>query len=273
MGNKQSTTINQTIDICNENVVNLLSQTTNVANAIANSQQSLTLDFTGSTITCKQGISVSQVIGANIDLTAVFSTSNSNEMATVLQNAVQAASESENKSVSGFLAAKIADSQDNDTTIKQHLKNIIQQNIQSIVDNTCTAQVSTVQEGKIIMRDMTLYSDGQCNFDQLIQLRLAVNCSTNTVIQNVISDSVLNEAMIKSAAVNDSKAGGLEDVISAIGSILNVQTLLIVAVFIAFIVGGVFVVKFFFSSGGKISDLTGLKSTPKSVEPTSDTIF
>lgn len=208
MGNKQSSTIKSTVDVINESMVNSFSKTSNAASGQIDNNQSFTLDIAGK-LNCAPGsLDITQTNQTTLNLAAQFKTSNSQQIMQQIQGAIEAAATSNNKAVSGFMGTKIADSQESQATIEQHLKNIVKTNIENIVNNSCIATVSNIQNGVVrVPASGEIISNG-CHFGQNVQGFLNVNCITNTIEDVIAKDAVLSKNMTAVATTQDSLATG-----------------------------------------------------------------
>lgn len=206
MGNEQSNTINQTVDVVNESLVSVMSSTSNTAGQVVASNQTINLTVTGE-LSCGGDLNIIQTNKTVANLESVFQSSNFSQLSTMMENALDTAASSNNKSVTGFLSTAVANSQNNTTSISQHIKNTVKQNISNIVSNSCTQSVSTVQEQNLVFPGKVRIG-GDCNFGQNIQLELAAKCMASAVQEAIAQDAVLNEAISTAAATNDSVATG-----------------------------------------------------------------
>jgi large subunit ribosomal protein L40e len=261
-GNKSSSSINQTISVCSESVVNAMKQTNNSASGSVMTVQNLTFELgAGAYMNCGTGgFNASQTSTATLNVTANFMTENSSQIATMITTALDTAAASSNKQVSGFLNTSFGNSSSSNTTINESIKTLVTSNITDITNNSCMASVTSIQNGKYTFNG-TLISPGGCSFGQDLQVALAVACMSNTISSLVSQNTELTDVVSKAAATNDQTATGpIEEVFAGIASVFSSLTLPIIIGIIA-IVGIVIVFVLFkmFTGGGDSGNSRGLR--------------
>lgn len=223
MGNTNSTTINQTIDVINQNMVNSFTSTSNTAyvKQASNQVQNWTLGENGSidcgnysgTGTNTAGLIIQQGAQTTVDLKAEFDHTDQTQLLTSIQDAVKSASDTTQSQVHGWLSAEVLDSNKVSKSISEHIQNIVSKNITSITQNQCIADASNIQNQNVVINGK-IRSNG-CYFGQNFQGTVAVNCISSTVQDLIANDKVLNDAMAAEATKQDNKSKGVESAIGA----------------------------------------------------------
>lgn len=240
MGNTNSSTINQTIDVINQTMVNSFTSTSNSAYIKQASSQEITFEVgPNGSVDCGTGtLTIEQVAQTTVNLQAEFSSKSSADLSAAIKGAIDAAAASSQSQVSGFASTAVADSNNTNITIAEHLKNIVDQNITNITQNSCIADASNIQTEHILINGK-LKSNG-CHFGQNFQGNLAVNCVTSSVIDLISKDSILSDNIAKAAATQDMKSTGfLQDLgglLSGLGLTLILPFIIILVVVIIFVV-------------------------------------
>lgn len=254
MGNKQSSSIKQTMDVVTENMVNSMTEITNSQSQVIATNQTFNLTVNG-TVDCRPGeLQVIQENQTRANMEGVFSQVNEQEIQRQISSALDAASQSSNSAVTGFLSTKVGDSQSNVQEISQHIKTLVETNISNIVKNECTQTVATAQTNTIVVNG-NIFSNG-CRFTQSIQLELSIRCMGDFVASLIEKDEILNTAVNKAAAANDSVATGpISEFFAGLSGLWG--TLLLPLIIGAVVIGLVLVVRASSKSKAKASKQAG----------------
>jgi len=219
MGNHTSTSISETIDVVNETLTTAMTSTENSAVQNTRETQTLTVNIgVGANVLCTNGIAITQANQTTATLTSQFTSQDNTAILAQISAAIDAAASSNNSSVTGLMATKVADSSDDNVTIAEHLKNICATNIDTITQNTCVQSNLVVQNQTInILGNLSAAS---CNFGQNLQMYLVANCMSNSAIEIVNKDTTLSTNIANAAASQDSKANGVDTITGQITSAL-----------------------------------------------------
>lgn len=257
MGNSQSQSVQQTIDVFNSSMVSSFSQTNNTTAIESRIQQNITLNI-NSEVHCET-LDLIQTGSVTSDLSSQFSLSNSQEVEQQIKSTLDSMATSNNKYVSGFLNTSIANSQNSTTTIVQHAKNIVTANISNIVNNICVQNTSVIQDQTINI-NYPIYSK-KCNFQQQAQLFVVSNCVCNSILDIFASDSILSANAANAAVTNDSEnSGPIGEIAKLLSGIFSIYGIIA----IVFIIGIVFIVSQFFRGAGSIFNRSSSAKQPNS---------
>jgi hypothetical protein len=221
MGNSSSSALSDTFDEVNNNLTTLFNDDQSESNVDCSSSQ--TLNFTigsSSHVLCTPN--VTQVTSLICDLTSITSSSNTANLTTQLQQAVNQAAASSNTAVSGFLSTAVGNSSSSKETIATHIVNNMATYMTNINSSTCSDIASAVQNATITLDGWVGTPNTVCNFGQNLQLTAMASCVTNNVSNSIAADSDLTTALQTAEATNTSGGTGpISEIGSAISSILD----------------------------------------------------
>jgi hypothetical protein len=227
MGNAQSSVQKSIIDVYNESVTNIMISSSSSASASCKTNQSISID--GLDVrNCP--FSVDQNSQTICDLKQMFSVENTNQLSTMMQSAVDNAAESKQKSVQDFMAASISVQSDY-KDMQTYIKNIIRTNFSSSLAQACVAESSIDQTLTLrnIKHDCTLNPNKPQTYGQNAQLTQFAECLTNSIVDILKEDKVVNEVIQKAQSVQDSEQKGMSALLKAlIGPLLIIAVVLIV---------------------------------------------
>lgn len=259
MGNSSSQTIQQTLSIFNQNLFNAVQRITNNASATCNIAQNLSIRTDNVIFDCENAFNIGQVAACTSDLSQTFSAANSNDIANLMQAALQQTANSDSKQVNDFLSTGV--SVNNQTqSLQQHVENIISTNIQSIITNGCTSYANLTQ-GQVLDLKNTTIRGGQCNITQSAQATAIANCLANNTLDIISRNAELIQAAQGAATKVDQENSGVGNII---GGLTTAWIIIIVIGAIVFIVIAYLLIKF---APSLISAYTGT-STDDSSETT-----
>jgi hypothetical protein len=247
MGSNQSSTIENTIDIYNQNTFSEVQKLTNSANANCEAKQDINITILpGTHLDCGDGgLNVSQVATCTADLSSSFTQDNKTQLKTVMQNALEQTANSSQKAVADFLSTSFSNSNVNQK-LSQHISNVIDTHIENIANNTCAASAKIVQNQTVNIGGAGTYiKAGSCNFGQNAQASAIASCLTNSMLSTISDNTTLTQSIQDAASKQDSSQTGLGSLLS---SLFNAYTLIVLAFVIGVVVVIVMVIRMFHSS-------------------------
>lgn len=211
-----STTMKQTLDTINDNLFSLTSNVSNSASidCVSNQTQPINIE----TLTNKGcNLSFINETNNNCKLQSYFSNTNVTDLKTMLNQAVDQASSSNNEIVQSFLSTSSSSSQDNITNAAK-IKNLIDRNFTYDSATLCINSAKNTQSQPINFKTITLDCEKNPNastvFRQNAELLGFVDC-VGSQLNNILSnDSSVLAAAQESDAKNKVTQTGIGEAIA-----------------------------------------------------------
>jgi hypothetical protein len=218
MGASQSSTVNQTTEVINKSITNMVSKSTNSASAknvnanmfrFTNGKGGETIDCdikVGQSIKAKQGIKVMAKFKSLADLQT--------QLKTALKNSVDQSSELEQKSLATTIGV-----QNSKQSINQKISNIVESSITNETLNTVNGFLDNLNKYHFINYGKIKCSPGQkIQADQSIVSEQLVELLADSIIENVTSTKTDSDASAESEQSSKLKQSGL---LSDLGNLLS----------------------------------------------------
>ena len=216
MGASQSSTVNQTTEVINKSITNMVSKSTNSASAknvnanmfrFTNRGDTIGCDIkVGQSIKAKQGIKVMAKFKSLADLQT--------QLKTALKNSVDQSSELEQKSLATTIGV-----QNSKQSINQKISNIVESSITNETLNTVNGFLDNLNNYHFINYGKITCSPGQkIQADQTIVSEQLVELLADSIIENVTSNTTESDASAESEQSSKLKQSGL---LSDLGTLLS----------------------------------------------------
>lgn len=205
MGNSQSTSITQTIDIITEKIVTAITNTQSANSVGYASNQSITVTNSG-LIDCPSSFSLQNTAQVTTSLESVFGSNSNTQIQTLIHNAIDATAASSNKTVTGFMSTAIGNSQSSNTTVQQSLKDKVTVEFCTNISSTCS-NYATVDQN-IVFVNTGILRGANCSMGNHVQATMTATCLVNSVVSALESSSEDNAAYTAAAATNDAQSTG-----------------------------------------------------------------
>lgn len=213
------TIINETLDVINENLTNILITTTSNSAVNCAIVQIRPINITGTLKNCTiNGDLTADIKSCN--LTQVFQKDTSTDLTNLINAAIDQAATSKSSAAQGFLAMPFSSSNSSSiTNIKSYLKNVISTNITNETVTTCMASSTITQNSPINISGSCIGS--VLNVPVNAQSETLANCFTQTINNIIKNDTILQKAAQDVAASSSSSMGGIGDIIESLASKLG----------------------------------------------------
>jgi len=241
MGNKQSseTNITQTLDSVSQNLSNIMlsiKQTTSCQQSI---NQSITLDVENM-LNCD--VNILNTAKAGCKLSSMFNTSTSNNISSLLKQAVDQSAKSGTKQVQDTLSMP-ANTQNTNTNINvaTRIKDLIELNFSTDFSNTCISQSTAKQDIPVKIKNMDCSKKGSLNLSNDLELFALVNCVSDHLTEVVKNDELLKSVTQSSESKTDASQEGLgtvfNNLVNMFGRTMVYAVIAVVIVIIVIIIG------------------------------------
>lgn len=193
MGNKQSSSIKQTTEILNEQVMNLMMNTSNTSNTYSISKNDFEIEIGEMRKGCK--LSATQSIDSTQDIKFNSAVKNTADLKNMANQAVDNFAKQQQENKTGFLSAAF-NNQSTATDIKTSIKNALSTTITDSTTNTINTILNNANNGKIKI--------GICDESTVDVAQKIIANQIVSIITDKITDAAMkNETIAK--AVNDSE--------------------------------------------------------------------
>ena len=250
MGSNQSSQVNQTTEILNKSVTNMVN--TNIVKVGASNSNVNSFEFTtGPRSDIKNcSINLGQKINASQKVKVMSQVSSVNDMKSMLKSSIDNAASQSNSATSGFLSTAF-NNQKSNTEITNILKNEIENNITNENLTECNALIDNINKGKLEFNGKWDCGKlGQININQEIVSAQVVECFANAAQEAIMQNANIADAVNKAEQANTSKVGGVAELASAI---MGPYAMIVIAIVIAMVVAIPLLI-FAFKSGGSKSN-------------------
>jgi hypothetical protein len=216
MGNVQSTTIKQSLDLLQEQITNIAIQTRNSAAANCAINQNMNV-FIKNAKGCP--INFLQTSKTNCQLSAIFNVTNNTDFARIISQAVDQLVQTMQKAVQDFLALAVS-VQMTQQELVSHIKSVLTTNLAQQTYNQCIQNATIDQNQTLHLEDIDCTTGGNINATQDAQMLALVNCVNNTVTKLLFEDQVLQKAAQSAKATQDVQQKGVSQLLTAFIGIL-----------------------------------------------------
>ncbi len=237
MGSAQSTVVQQTIEVFNKNVSNTVLRTINTASSTCIASNNFTIEIGENGIYQCDNLNINQTASTNCDMSVQFNAGSSTDLQTTVQNAIEETAKSDQKSVQDFMALSIS-VQSDVKTMKQHITNIVEKNFDSTVQNNILNSAKADNTGKFIVNGKVYCKNAA--WTQNAQAALLTDAVTDSIVNMLSKDTVVNQAVIDAEIKQASEQQGLGGVIQSFFQAYTVIIIVIAIVLIVLIGGAVY---------------------------------
>ena len=244
MGNNQSSTLTQIAKVINQNVVDIIQQTSANVSTITTASNKITFENKGSIIACSQDMN--QTISQTATTKAITEFKDSATLKNMMSTAFQATLDSTSKAINDFLASTFSN-QDTHISTKSDLENLFQTKLQNMDVSNITNKANTLNEGIYINTGYIDCKGLPVKMNQTIIQQQFADDVTNSMLDAFSDNSELLNVIQNLDNQLESKNTGVGDALSKILSSVGLFVLLPILV-IVLIVGGIYLL---FKMGGK----------------------
>lgn len=230
MGNKNSATINQTIDVVNQVTTNIVNSATTSGEAKSLNVQKFIFENQGRLKKCP--IQIGQEINSEQGL-KVFSTfESSSEINNVLQNVLDQTAESTQTAVSNFISLASNENETKMDTVAR-IKNEVATNVLNENLTKCNAFVQNLQQGKFVNVG-EIDCDGEAiTINQKIVNKQVVDCISQTLFNTLASSDIINQVKQKSTSDQTAEDKGL------FGGFADLVIWIVIGLVVLAVIGGI----------------------------------
>ena len=258
MGNKNSTTIVQTMDVVNQVTTNIVNSATTSGEAKSLNVQKFIFKNEGKLKKCP--ITIGQEINSEQGL-KVFSTfESSSEINNVLQNVIDQTAKSTQTAVSNFISLASNQNENKMDTIAR-IKNEVATNVTNENLTKCNAFVQNLQQGTFINTG-EIDCDGEpITIDQKIINKQVVDCISQTLFNTLASSEIINQVTQKSESDQTAEDKG------AFGFLADLAPWVVLGLLVLAVLAGIGVLIYSKMKGGSNSPLTPIPSFSSTRKP------
>lgn len=228
MGNTQTTTIKQCMEIVNKNMLTVINSKEVNAGAYQYNKNSIKFNVEGN-IDCPN-IDLTQTINGTQNMKVFSKFESKNDLQQVLKSALEASINSNQKAVNDFLSLGF-NSQKTSTELKVEMKNIIDtqvrnediQNCNTIIDNVNNQELKIT--GSVACQNL--------NSAQSIVAAQQAECISQTAFDVLMRSELISEAVTKIAATQSAENKGITDFLKGLIVPLIIIGVIIVLIIIA----------------------------------------
>lgn len=215
-------TINSLVDTVNEKMTNIVTTQVNNSSQNCSAVQNLKVKFGPNAVLVGCPVSATNVNATMCNMSAIFTQSGSNNLATLLNQAVENAATQSDTTTQGFLTT--ASSKDDSTiNMATHIKNLVTTNITTEQLNTCIQNSDVTQNNEFEWDSkMDCTNGGEIIIGNTNQISSLSSCVTNQLMNILTNDSTVQNAIQKSSNVNvTTQTGLLQDAGEAAGKVIG----------------------------------------------------
>ena len=235
MGSSQSSSsLASTMTDISENVFKMVSDTRNSSSAICDNNQTIKIDYTGSTWTnCPMNIKNVAVVDCK--LTASFSGNNSNDLKTLINQAIDQSSNSSNSTVQNFLSMSMSNTSDN-KAMSTYMKNLVDREFTLNSTNSCVSKLINNQNIVLDMKNSVHDCGGQPqDISNDAQLKAFTDCISSQLNNLISSDTLIQQSAQQSDQTNSTIQKGIGDALATVfGSIAGPIMYVLLGVLVLF---------------------------------------
>lgn len=220
-GSSAQATIENTVESINKNLLSIISNKQNDAsvNCTTNQVAKILIGEKAVVNNCDLNIGQTAFI-KKCNLQSGFSDNSSNDLSTLVNQAVEQTGTADSKAVSDFLSSKTESN--SNVTNKQTIQNILSKEINSSVKNSCKLNSSIQQDGTIEIRGKyTCGPSGKIDISQYAELEALGSCISDVISSILTNDQTLLASATVANAKSTAEGKGLTSMISALGTALT----------------------------------------------------
>lgn len=228
MGNSQSSTIRQCMEIINKNMLTVVNERSSSSGAFQVNKNSIVINVSGK---ADCDIILNQSIQATQGLKVSNKFESTNDLQQVLEQTMNASLKQDQKAVNDFLSLGF-NKQTTKTELEVEIKNVIDTQVRNTDITSCNAIIDNLNEGKINI-DGDLYCKNKLQIDQSIIAAQQAQCASETAFSVLMRSKLISEAVsnIESKQVAENK--GITDFLKGLIVPLIIIGVIIVLVIIA----------------------------------------
>jgi len=227
MGASLSSSYTQSIiDDYNANLTNIMVNNSSSSLSTCKTNQRITIDEL-ILVNCPVAIDQNSQVVCN--LKSEFSGSNTANLSSMLQSAVDNSAETSQKSTQGFLATSVSASV-SATDMRTYIKNIIQTNVNQSLVESCITESNVDQDNHL---KKISCNSGKVNVGQNAQLNQFSSCMTTMVVDLLKNDTIVTKAISKAVTEQTTTQKGLDSLLEALlGPLIVVAIVMIIGLVI-----------------------------------------
>jgi hypothetical protein len=239
MGNSSSSTsLSEVMSDYNANLTTLMNNVAAKSSTSCTANNSVSIKAKALIGPCNMNVAETATVVCNMADT--FTSSNSSDLTTLMQNAANQTASAASTSLQGALAIGGSSSNTN-ISVQQAIQNVIKTDVTNNISNTCMAQ-GTVNNDFSIDIDGTIDCTGDTgawlNLVQGGQLTVTSTCITDAITSAIEATATYNSssqaATGTSSATNESPVdalfNGISNVVGSLGSLLSTPALIVLGV-------------------------------------------